>query len=79
MQEAAELDLQREHHKLGHAKTVQELQSMISVLEKEAANNRGSASRRQALMAEAEKAKADLRAATARAEVFCCMVASNFV
>ena len=54
---------------MGHVKTVQELQSMISVLEKEAENNRGSASRRQALMTEAETAKADLRAANTKFEV----------
>ena len=54
---------------MGHAKTVQELQSMISVLEKEAENHRGSASRRQALLTEAETAKAELRAATTKFEV----------
>lgn len=63
------MDLQKERHKTGQAKTVQELQSMISILEKEAENNRGSTSRRQALMAEAEKAKAELRVAVSKYEV----------
>ena len=68
-QESAELDLERERHKMGHSHTVQELQSMIAVLEREAENNRGSALKRQALLSDVEAAKTELRSIIARFEV----------
>lgn len=78
-QETAELELERERHKMGYAQTVQELQSMIAALEREAENNRGSSSKRQALLSDTETAKADLRAAVAKLEVcpFTCLVSNN--
>lgn len=69
MQETAELDLDRERQRRGHPVTVQELQSMIAVFEREAEANRGSNSKRTALLAEMEAAKGDLRAALAKLEV----------
>ena len=64
-----EVELERERLKMGHAQTVQELQSMISVLEKEAQNRRGTASKHQALVAEVEAARQEARSAIAKFEV----------
>lgn len=63
------MELQRERHKFGHAQTVQELQSMIATLEREAENNRRSASKRQSLAAEVDATRAELRTSVTKLEV----------
>lgn len=69
MQEAAETALQQERQKFGHERTSEELKSMLDVLEREAAASRAKATRRQALVAEAQAAKDQARIATTGIEV----------
>lgn len=63
------MELEREKLRLGHGQTVQELQSMIAILEREAQNHRGTVSKRQALMNELEAARLRARSAIAKFEV----------
>ena len=69
LQEAAELNLQKEKEKAGNGQTVRELQSMTEVLEKEVQTMRGNASKRQGLLADVEAARKSTRAALAKLEV----------
>jgi len=63
------VQLERERRRKGEPRTVQELQSMVEVLEKEALTNRGNASKRQALLAEVEAARQAARTAASSSEV----------